>query len=379
MGDNHTSVFTFHLFCLDAAKRLLSRDGQTVLLTPKEFDTLMVLVEARGSVVNKEELIARVWPDSYVGDGSLARNISVLRKALGTEVIETLPKKGYRISVPVKRVEVTRDLPGATSRVESNEQPSPPELRRAMEPATRWWARRSRVWLAMASVVLILVVFRFVGIISAKMTSSAASVAIRSILIQKEGALDPLDEGFRLARPQGQYPQAIFNRETNGWDRWRIVSDDQNYYYRALSAAERDFAVQRDWKLTCVCAVESGAGEADIDLAGRGPRFDMEFLQEGNRYFVALVSQLSPDLKWDQKIEFPGAGDVAHPHTYELRYDHLTQTASLWIDGQRTASGYRGYHQFQDDSKPSFTFGTFIYGYAPKGSFVSRRVRFEAN
>ena len=146
-----------------------------------------------------------------------------------------------------------------------------------------------------------------------------------------------------------------------------------------LSAAERDFALQRDWKLTCVCAVESGAGEADIDLAGKGPRFDMEFLQEGNRYFVALVNQLSPDLKWDQKIEFPGVGDVAHPHTYELRYDHVTQTASLWIDGQRTASGYRGYHQFQDDSKPSLTFGTFIYGYAPKGSFVSRRVQFEAN
>ena len=381
MGDNHTSIFAFHSFCLDPAKRLLkSGDGQIVSLTPKEFDTLLVLVEALGSVVDKEELIARVWPDSYVGDGSLSRNISVLRKALGTEVIETLPKKGYRISVPVSRAEVTRDLPGANSSVESNEQPSPPESRREMKPATRWWARRSRVWLAMASLVLILVVFRLVGIKSAKMPSAAASVApIRSILIQKEGALDPLDEGFRLARPQGQYPQAIFNRETNGWDRWRIVSDDQNYYYRVLSAAERDFALQRDWTLTCVCAVESGAGEADIDLAGKGARFDMELLQEGNRYFVALVNQLSPDLKWDQKIEFPGAGDVAHPHTYELRYDHLTQTASLWIDGQRKTSGYRGYHQFQDDSKPSFTFGTFIYGQAPKGSFVSRRVRFEVN
>ena len=236
------------------------------------------------------------------------------------------------------------------------------------------------VWSTIASVALILVVFSFVGINSAKITSSAASVApIRSILIQKEGAIDPLDEGFKLARPQGQYPQAIYNRETNGWDRWRIVSDDQNYYYRILSAAERDFALQRDWKLTCVCAVENGAGEADIDLAGKGPRFDMEFLQEGNRYFVALVNQLSPDLKWDQKIEFPGVGDVAHPHTYELRYDHITQTASLWIDDQQKGSGYRGYHQFQDDSKPAMSFGTFIYGHAPKGSFVSRRVRFEVN
>ncbi len=380
MTDQKDTTFVFSPFRMDPARRLLTRDGQHIALKPKEFDTLLVLEKEDGRVVDKDELMALVWPDTYVSDGSLAKNISVLRKALGENVIQTLPKKGYRISVPVKKVEVTRELPGATSTVKSNEQPSPPESRRVMESATRWWARRSGVWLAMASMVLILVVFRFVGIISAKMTSSAASVApIRSILIQKEGALDPLDEGFRLARPQGQYPQAIFNRETNGWDRWRIVSDDQNYYYRALSAAERDFALQSDWKLTCICAVESGAGEADIDLAGKGARFDMEFLQEGNRYFVALVNQLSPNLKWDQKIEFPGAGDVAHPHTYELRYDHLAQTASLWIDGQRTASGYRGYHQFQDDSKPSFTFGTFIYGHAPKGSFVSRRVRFEAN
>jgi len=372
------STFIFSPYRLDPDERHLSRDGDLLPLTPKEFDTLLILVEAAGRVVEKEELIRRVWPDSYVGDSSLARNISVLRRVLGTQVIETLPKKGYRISVPVIKAVATHDLPGAASRVESNEQPPAPESRRAMEPATRWWTRRSRVWVAMTSVVLILVVFRVVGIISAKMTSSAASVPIRSILIQKEGSLDPLDEGFRLARPQGQYPQAIYNRETNGWDRWRIVSDDQNYYFHILSAAERDFALQRDWKLTCVCAVESGAGEADIDLAGKGARFDMEFLQEGNRYFVALVNQLSPDLKWDQKIEFPGAGDVAHPHTYELRYDHVTQTASLWIDGQQAASGYRGYHQFQDDSKPSFTFGTFIYGKAPKGSFVSRRVRFEA-
>lgn len=377
--EDHSTSFVFRPFRLDPDERRVSRNSEVVPLTPKEFDTLLVLVEAEGRVVGKEELIGRVWPDSYVGDGSLARNISVLRKALGEEVIETLPKKGYRISVPVSRLAVARSAVVSKPGVESNAEATHSDAGASREGAVRWWTRRAVAWPAIAGVVLVFMVFRLVDLNSAKMSLSAASATpIRSILIQKEGALDPLDEGFRLARPQGQYPQAIFNRETNGWDRWRIVSDDQNYYYRILSAAERDFAVQSDWKLTCVCAIESGAGEADIDLAGKGARFDMEFLQEGNRYFVALVNQLSPDLKWDQKIEFPGAGDVAHPHTYELRYDHLNQTASLWIDGQRTVSGYRGYFQFQDDSKPGVTFGTFIYGHAPKGSFVSRRVRFEA-
>lgn len=372
-----TSVFSFPPFRLDSAQRLLSRDGQPIALTPKEFETLLVLVEAGGKVVDKQDLIARVWPDSFVGDGSLARNISVLRKALGEEVIETHRGRGYRITLPLG----SRDAPVGTPALGPAEMKtdlpvtfSEPEVR------TSWWKRNSGLTLTAFGILLVaFAVLRFVVVRSARAHTLTSTAPIHSILIQKEGALDPLDEGFRLARPQGQYPQAIYNRETNGWDRWRIVSEDQNYYYRILSAAERDFALQRDWKLICICALESGGGEADVDLAGNGARFDMEFLREGNRYYIALVNQLSPDFKWDQKIEFPGVGDVEHPHTYELRYDHLTQTASLWLDGERAASGYRGYHQFQDASKPSVVFGAFIYEQAPKGSFVSRRVRFEAN
>jgi TolB-like protein/DNA-binding winged helix-turn-helix (wHTH) protein/Tfp pilus assembly protein PilF len=94
-------AFIFGPLRMDADKRALSRDGQPILLTPKEFDTLLALVEARGSLVEKEALIARVWPDTYVGEGSLARNISVLRKALGEDLIQTVPRRGYRLTVPV--------------------------------------------------------------------------------------------------------------------------------------------------------------------------------------------------------------------------------------------------------------------------------------
>ena len=103
MNQAGQDVFTFGAFCLHPGERKLTRDGQPLFLTPKEFDTLLILVEAEGRVVHKEEMIARVWPDSYVGDGSLARNISVLRKALREEVIETLPRLGYRLAIPVTR------------------------------------------------------------------------------------------------------------------------------------------------------------------------------------------------------------------------------------------------------------------------------------
>ena len=85
------------------------RDGHPVSLTPKAFHTLVLLVENRGHVLCKEELIREVWPDSFVEEGGLARNISVLRKALGDSpvgqrLIETVPKRGYRFVGDVKRL-----------------------------------------------------------------------------------------------------------------------------------------------------------------------------------------------------------------------------------------------------------------------------------
>jgi DNA-binding winged helix-turn-helix (wHTH) protein len=375
MQDRANFAFSDH--CLDPNGRYLSRGADSVPLTPKEFDTLLVLLEAGGCVVGKEALIRRVWPDSYVGDGSLARNISVMRKALGEEIIETLPKKGYRIAVPVSRVEAARQIPIAESSPKAEVLPYAGLRPLAVRPAVSWWRRRALVWQVMAALVLLVMGFRFAGIRSVKSRTAAKSVQpIRSVMIRKDGATDPQDEGFQLVRQDGKYPHAIYNRETKGWDRWRIKSDDQNYYYRPLTAAEKDFALARNWKTTCICAVEAGGGFAVIDFAGMGPRFDMEFLREGNRYFVALERQITPTEEYDQKIEFAGLGDVAHPHTYELRYDHVTQTASLWIDGQKKADGYRGHHQFQEDR--GLTFGAAIDGQAPEGSFVVRSVSFEA-
>jgi hypothetical protein len=203
---------------------------------------------------------------------------------------------------------------------------------------------------------------------------------VHSILIGKNGALDPLDEGFKLFRPdKGQYRHTLHNLEGRGVDRWRLISDDQNYYYRPLSEAEKTFALSRDWRVICVCAVESGAVWAVVDFGSRAgiPRYDINLLQEGDKYFVALTRQVSPELLWDEKIEFQGAGDVDHPHTFELRYNHLSQTASLWIDGQVAADGYRGHNQFKENT--GLNFGAGLYGSAKSGIGVFRTVRFEAN
>jgi DNA-binding winged helix-turn-helix (wHTH) protein/TolB-like protein len=91
----------FGPFRYDWEQRLLFREGETVPLAPKVGETLRVLLERHGTVVEKAELMRAVWPDTRVEDIGLARNISQLRKALGDEsesgrYIETLPKRGYR-------------------------------------------------------------------------------------------------------------------------------------------------------------------------------------------------------------------------------------------------------------------------------------------
>jgi len=355
----------------------MTRDGRPLSLTPKEFDTLLVLVEAAGKVLDKEELISRVWPDSYVGDGSLARNISVLRKALGEGVIETHRGRGYRIALPIT----------ATPAIAT------PEPLQVQEVATSLSARGSavskasrwRLGIVVASVTTVLLivftVFHFFRIPAATARNTTFNAnPVHSVVIEKIGAVDPLDEGFKLVKalePKYEHDVALYNRETNGWDRWRIRTDDQNFYYRPLSAAQKDFAMRRDWKLTCVCALEEGLGFADISFGPGGARYDMQFLQEGHQYFVALGQQISPKYQWAAKVEFHGVSDIAHPHTYELRFDHITQTAALWIDGRQMSSGYRGHHQFLDDS--GVMFGAAIYGDAERGSFVFRTVRFEVH
>ncbi|HJQ25430.1 MAG TPA: winged helix-turn-helix domain-containing protein [Blastocatellia bacterium] len=100
-------VYEFGPFRLDAASRRLLKDGQAVPLQRKTFETLLALVEQSGQVVEKDELLKRLWPDSFVEESNLMVHISTLRKALGEsdggqKYIETIPKRGYRFTAAVR-------------------------------------------------------------------------------------------------------------------------------------------------------------------------------------------------------------------------------------------------------------------------------------
>jgi len=108
--------YAFGPFRFDSEKRVLVRDGTPVPLSPKAAEILVVLVEQAGHLVDKDVLINRVWPDAFVEEGNLNKNIFFLRKALGTredgqEYIETVPKRGYRFIAPVSEVTHAESAP----------------------------------------------------------------------------------------------------------------------------------------------------------------------------------------------------------------------------------------------------------------------------
>ncbi|HJS25039.1 MAG TPA: tetratricopeptide repeat protein [Pyrinomonadaceae bacterium] len=101
MGQQDNHSYEFGRFRLKVAERVLLREGELVPLTPKVFDILVTLVEHGGQVVAKDDLMKRVWPNTFVEEGNLTQNISLLRKALGEspgglQFIETVPRRGYR-------------------------------------------------------------------------------------------------------------------------------------------------------------------------------------------------------------------------------------------------------------------------------------------
>jgi len=151
---DRTVVYEFGEFRLDPVARVFTRQDQPIALAPKSFDLLMLLVERRGRVLERGELIRELWPDTIVEEANLTFQVSTVRKALGedgSKWIETVPKHGYRFTAPVREVrpEDTRDREALSMS---------PAARVRLRPAM--W-RRAATGLALVAVVAAVVVFRY--------------------------------------------------------------------------------------------------------------------------------------------------------------------------------------------------------------------------
>jgi Tol biopolymer transport system component/DNA-binding winged helix-turn-helix (wHTH) protein len=107
MSSNSSHILQFIDFTIDTDEKVLLREGMPVALAPKVFETLLVLIENCGRVVLKEELMKRLWPDTFVEEANLTFNIQQLRKALGDNArspiyIQTIARRGYRFIAAVE-------------------------------------------------------------------------------------------------------------------------------------------------------------------------------------------------------------------------------------------------------------------------------------
>ena len=110
MSRNYQHFYDFGPFRADALKHVLLHEGATLALTPKAFETLLVLLQNSGRALGKDELLKTIWPDTFVEEATLAQNIFTLRKVFSTcvpggdQYIQTIPKVGYRFVVTVREV-----------------------------------------------------------------------------------------------------------------------------------------------------------------------------------------------------------------------------------------------------------------------------------
>src|SRR5277367_2597368 len=107
MSMNGKELYEFGPFLLDPRERVLLSAEAPVAMTPKVFDTLLYLVRNQGRVLSKDELLQKIWPDTFVEEVNLAVNISTLRKLLGEgpqdgRYIVTVSGRGYRFVAPVR-------------------------------------------------------------------------------------------------------------------------------------------------------------------------------------------------------------------------------------------------------------------------------------
>lgn len=198
-------VYEFGPFRLDPHEGVLLKDDRPVSLTPKVFDTLLLLVENRGHLVPKEEIMSRLWPESFVEEVNVNRNISTLRRALADSpadpvYIETVPKRGYRFVAPVVEVEtdeaelilerrtsaeiITEEEEEVSESGRSDRDEALQAARTAHTAAhASWLSRLRRHALALTAVVMLVLVAAAVYLAVGQRGRAATTARVKSIAV----------------------------------------------------------------------------------------------------------------------------------------------------------------------------------------------------
>src|SRR6185369_4847546 len=117
-----SKLYKFDVFCLDPKQRKLLSDNEVVQLSSRAFEMLLLLVQKQGEIVEKSEILDKVWSDSFVEESNLVVHISALRRVLGEtrgerKFIETISGRGYSFVFPIEEVK-SKPKPAAVKTAE---------------------------------------------------------------------------------------------------------------------------------------------------------------------------------------------------------------------------------------------------------------------
>ncbi len=245
-------LWEFDCYRVDFERRLLLRGQEPVQLPAKALDTLLVLIQRRGEVVTKDELMKAVWPDAFVEEGNLSQSIHVLRRALGESVddhryIVTVPGRGYRFVAEVREISETDNGPF----------PKPVPI-----PNTQTWVEKLLPWfranlkflkrwiipLAITGLVLGLALVK-------SLPSIARTYNNRGFQLQRRGQIKAAIEDYQRAiRLNPAYAEAHYNladayEEIPNYDKaleeYQRAIDADIMFYQAYNNLSRLYILRR--------------------------------------------------------------------------------------------------------------------------------------
>ncbi len=226
-------LWEFDCYRVDSERRLLFRGEDLVQLPAKALDALVVLIQHRGEVVTKDELMKAVWPDAFVEEGNLSQSIHVLRRTLGESVedhryIVTVPGRGYRFVAEI------REIPEIKGNQTPTPQPTPGKFT-LLRKVLSWFRTKpklqKRLLMSLAIMCLVLAL-ALVGLLP----SIARSYNNRGVELQQRGKIKAAIEDYQRAiRLNPGYAEAHYNL-ADAYEEIPDYDKAQEEYQRAINA-----------------------------------------------------------------------------------------------------------------------------------------------
>lgn len=309
-------IYEFGSFRLVPDERQLLHDHKRVSLTPKSFDLLVALVEDRGHLIEKDELMKRIWPDSFVEEANLSVNMSALRRALGEganehQFIETVPRRGYRFVAKVTESWDENEKPGMVRGQTQNS--SPPMI------FGRWFLAVVVV-LIVSALILALKFSNLRGRLFDK--SEPAPIQSLAVLPLKNLTTDPTQDYFADGMTESLITELAKIRELRVMSRPSIIQYKGSG--KALSEIGRELNVDGVLTGSVVRSGERVRISAQLIHAATGRNLWAESYERDLSDVLALQREVTRDIVGEirikltpqQQVQFGNVGRV-NPEAYD--------------------------------------------------------------